>query len=242
MQRYPRKSQANLAAFTLIELLTVVAIVGILAAIVLATLGQVRKSARATQDSAVMRSLGQSMMQYAADHKGKINYWGIETGTDANTTETGFWARAWPYLNNTSKLPLTGANLAKMASAYISPTIQAERPDLIGNNEGVDYTIAINNTLVDESKVGDHKEYKFQRLQNVPRPAATPYMTIGVWGFGDLNPYPLPAERSDGKKPTQEVYWLQNGGKGTTALMLDGSVRVWTEKLTNSQLWNRSRL
>lgn len=241
MKRNPRNSMVGRRAFTLIELLTVVAIIGVLAAIVLATVGQVRKSARATQDAAVMRSLGQSMMQYASEHKGKINYWGIETGSDANTVENSFWARAWPYLNNTAKLPLTGANLANMAKDYLSPTILAERPDLVGNNEGVDYTIAINNTLVDEVKVGDHKEYKFQRLQNVPRPATAPYMTVGVWGFGDLNPYPLPAERTDGKKPTQEVYWLQNGGKGVTTLMLDGSVRIWTEKLTNSQLWNRSR-
>jgi prepilin-type N-terminal cleavage/methylation domain-containing protein len=241
MKRYPRNSMAGIGAFTLIELLTVVAIIGILAAIILASLGYVRKSARAMQDASIVRSLGQSMLQYAADHKGKVNYWGIETGSDANTTETSFWARAWPYLNNSAKGNLSTDSLRDLGKNYISPTILAERPDLIGNNEGVDYTIAINNTLVDEFKVGDHKEYRFQRMQNVPRPAAAPYITIGVWGFGDLKPYPLPAERTDGKKPTQEVYWLQNGGKGTTAVMLDGSVRIWTETLTNSQLWNRTR-
>lgn len=225
----------------MIELLTVIAIVGVLAAILLPVLATVRRSARASQDAAIMRRLGQSMLQYASDHQGKINFWGIEAGAAANTTETGFWARAWPYLNNTKQMSLTGTSLALMARDYISPTIAAERPDLIGNNEGINYTVGINLDLADVVSGTSPKQYIFQRLQNVPRPAAAPYMTIGVWGFYDLNPYPLPAERSDGQKPSQEVYWLQKGGKGTTAVMLDGSVSVWTEHLTNSDLWNRSR-
>ncbi|HSI07721.1 MAG: type II secretion system protein [Rariglobus sp.] len=241
MKRYPRNSKAGIGAFTLIELLTVVAIIGILAAIILTTLGHVRKSARAAQDAAIVRSLGQSMLQYASDHQGKINYWGYEAGAPATSTENGYWARAWPYLNNTKQMSLTGDNLAKMAKDYISPTIAAERPDLIGNNEGIDYTVGINLHLADVVTGSSPRRYVFQRLQNVPRPSATPYMTTGVWGFYDLNPYPLPAERTNGSRPSQEVYWLQNGGKGTTAVMLDGSVRVWTERLTNSQLWNRSR-
>ena len=239
MKRYPR-NKAGIAAFTLIELLTVVAIIGVLAAIVLASLGHVRKSARAAQDATIVRTLGQSMLQYASDNKGKINYWGYESGAPAGTTENGFWARAWPYLNNTKQMPLTGENLAKMAKDYISPTIAAERPDLIGNNEGIDYTVAINLHLADVVNGSSPRRYVFQRLQNVPRPSAAPYMTIGVWGFYDLNPYPLPAERTSGR-PSQEVYWLQKGGKGTTGVMLDGSVRVLTERLTNSDLWNRSR-
>ena len=234
MKRYPRNSKVGLGAFTLIELLTVVAIIGILAAIILATLGNVRKSARSAQDASILRSLGQSMMQYASDHHGKINFWGPENGAPAGTTETGFWARAWPYLQNKQS---SGANLAQMANDFISPTIKAERPDLIGNNEGVNYTVAINTLVIDEpSTQTSPKTYIFQRLQNAPRPAAAPYMTIGIWGFDNLNPYSLPATRSQ-----QDVYWLQKGGKATPVVMLDGSVRLWTEKITRSELWNRTR-
>ncbi len=221
--------------FTLIELLTVVAIIGILAAIIFPTLGSMRRSARAAQDSTTLRSLGQSMIQYAAEHHGKINFWGPENGAPAGTTETGFWARAWPYLQNKQS---TGANLAQMANDFISPTIKAERPDLIGNNEGINYTVAINTLVIDEvaSTSTSPKTYIFQRLQNVPRPSAVPYMTIGIWGFDNLNPYPLPTTRGQ-----QDVYWLQKGGKATPVVMLDGSVRLWTERITRSELWNRTR-
>ncbi len=211
-----------------------IAIIGILAAILFPVLGSIRRSARATQDAAILRTLGQSMLQYASEHQGKINFWGPEYGALSGTPESiGFWARAWPYLESKQ---YTGANLKQMANDFISPTINTERPDLIGNNEGVNYTLAINLDLADGVTTTSPRQYVLQRLQNVPRPSAAPYMTIGIWGFYDLNPYPLPATRGQ-----QDVYWLQNGGKATPAVMLDGSVRLWTEKLTNSELWNRSR-
>lgn len=233
-------ARKNPRAFTLIELLGVIAIIAILTALALAGLGNIRRSARASQDAAILRSLGQSMLQYASEHQGKINFWGLENGAPAGTTETGFWARAWPYLRSNKYTQLSGESLEQMARDYLSPTVLAERPDLVGNNEGVDYTVGINLNVADAINGSSPRRYVFHRLQNVSRPAAAPYMTLGVWGFYDLNPYPLPAERTDGKKPSQEVYWLRNGGKGTTAVLLDGSVTVWTEKLTNSQLYNRS--
>lgn len=239
--KLPHPTRGACRGFTLIELLAVIAVVGVLSALLLSTLTAIRRAARATQDAAILRTLGQSMLAYATEHHGSINYWGLEQGGVANETQNSFWGRAWPYLQGQQRLALTGENMAKMGRDFISPTIAAERPDLIGNNEGVDYTIAINGNLATEvGFMGQSKMRRFQRLQNVSRPSGTPYMTTGVWGFFDLNPYPLPAERTDGKKPTQEVYWLQKGGKGTTAVMLDGSVFIWTEKITANALWTRS--
>ena len=55
-------------AFTLIELLVVIAIVALLVAILLPALGAARRSARATVCAAQLRSVGQAMEAYSADH------------------------------------------------------------------------------------------------------------------------------------------------------------------------------
>ncbi|AHF92910.1 N-terminal cleavage protein [Opitutaceae bacterium TAV5] len=57
-------------AFTLIELLTVIAIIGILAAILLPTLSHVRQTAKQTQNIARLRSIGMACQLYANDNRG----------------------------------------------------------------------------------------------------------------------------------------------------------------------------
>ncbi|RRJ95856.1 prepilin-type N-terminal cleavage/methylation domain-containing protein [Opitutaceae bacterium TAV4] len=59
-------------AFTLIELLTVIAIIGILAAIIIPTAGKVRESAKNAQCISNLRQIGAGLMLYAEDHKGQI--------------------------------------------------------------------------------------------------------------------------------------------------------------------------
>ena len=56
-------------AFTLIELLTVIAIIGILAAILIPVVGRVRDSAHSSQCSSNMRQVGLAINLYAADNK-----------------------------------------------------------------------------------------------------------------------------------------------------------------------------
>src|SRR5687768_9039235 len=99
-RRHPAPARVPLRAFTLVELLTVVAIIGLLAAILLPVIGRLRQSARMTSDLSSMRSLGQAMLQCAAERKGMINMWGYEAGKPVSIENT-FWGRAWPYLRNT---------------------------------------------------------------------------------------------------------------------------------------------
>lgn len=56
-------------AFTLIELLTVIAIIGILASILIPTVGRVRESARRTVDASNIRQIGQASLIYANDNR-----------------------------------------------------------------------------------------------------------------------------------------------------------------------------
>jgi prepilin-type N-terminal cleavage/methylation domain-containing protein len=60
------------AAFTLIELLTVIAIIGILAAIVIPTVGKVRETAQRTVDANNLREIVKAAMIYAGDHNDRL--------------------------------------------------------------------------------------------------------------------------------------------------------------------------
>lgn len=73
--------------FTLVELLTVIAIVGILAAIMIPVVGKIRDSARGTQCMANLRSLHTAASLYAADWKHWPTY-NFEHGTNGSLTGT----------------------------------------------------------------------------------------------------------------------------------------------------------
>lgn len=70
MSTPPRKN-AGSKAFTLIELLTVIAIIGILAAIIIPTVGKVRQTARNAQCVARLRDWGRAITLFANDNKGR---------------------------------------------------------------------------------------------------------------------------------------------------------------------------
>jgi prepilin-type N-terminal cleavage/methylation domain-containing protein/prepilin-type processing-associated H-X9-DG protein len=57
-------------AFTLVELLTVIAIIGILAAILIPVVGRARESARATECSSGLRQITLALFLYSADNRG----------------------------------------------------------------------------------------------------------------------------------------------------------------------------
>jgi prepilin-type N-terminal cleavage/methylation domain-containing protein len=63
--------QSN-SAFTLIELLTVIAIVGILAAVIIPTVGKVRETAQRTVDANNLREIVKAAQLYAADNNDRL--------------------------------------------------------------------------------------------------------------------------------------------------------------------------
>ncbi|MDF3058679.1 MAG: hypothetical protein K0R17_2894 [Rariglobus sp.] len=67
-----RKSFSKTAAFTLTELLTVIAIIGVLAAIIIPTVGKIRESARSSQCSSNLRQIFNLYMMDVQENRGKI--------------------------------------------------------------------------------------------------------------------------------------------------------------------------
>ncbi len=82
--KHPVSSRRR-SAFTLIELLTVIAIIGILAAIIIPTVGSVRDSAKASTCLSNLRQVGLAAIVYANDNKNFL--------PDAGTGNDPAWAR-----------------------------------------------------------------------------------------------------------------------------------------------------
>ncbi|WP_052362398.1 type II secretion system protein [Geminisphaera colitermitum] len=90
-----------LKAFTLIELLTVIAIIGILAAIMIPTVGAVRKKANTAKAITNLRSIYTGFILYANENKDQIC-----PGNDANFTgnDAHFPWRLRTYVNQPDKV------------------------------------------------------------------------------------------------------------------------------------------
>ena len=87
-------------AFTLIELLTVIAIIGILAAIIIPVVGRVRDAARAAQCLSNLRHIGTAARLYSEDNRGMtppLNY--------------NFPKTLWPYAHTPKPIEIAGNDL-----------------------------------------------------------------------------------------------------------------------------------
>lgn len=91
-------------AFTLIELLTVIAIIGILAAIIIPVVGRVRDSARATQCLSNLRQLGVALNMFVADNKSRFPLASASTGGGVSYPANTWWYYVNPYISGSREM------------------------------------------------------------------------------------------------------------------------------------------
>lgn len=93
-------SRRRPAGFTLVELLTVIAIIGVLAAIVVPVVGKVRNASQKTQSLNNLRQIGTALQLYVADNRGYVPVWHDYTAIipDAQTGGTLYGAYWWEEL------------------------------------------------------------------------------------------------------------------------------------------------
>ncbi len=87
-------SRANKKAFTLIELLIVIAIIAILVALVTVAAGMMLQQAKSTKDLGNHRAIGMATYSHATDNNGKLLHpytWDDDSGTLDQDTINRFW-------------------------------------------------------------------------------------------------------------------------------------------------------
>ncbi len=141
----PRVAQGARAksGFTLVELLTVIAIIGILAAIIIPVVGSVRNSAKSANCATNLRQLGVMCTMFASENRGRMPshklanglldpyYYATATAPKSYTTSQIAYS-LWPYYSEGAAK--TGGTTATSAPSQIkllfcpsfTPTILAE--------------------------------------------------------------------------------------------------------------------
>ncbi|AHF89821.1 N-terminal cleavage protein [Opitutaceae bacterium TAV5] len=124
-------------AFTLIELLTVIAIIGILAAIIIPTVGRVRETAKTAHCASNVRQIAQACLLYANENRGRLIP--MRNTDDANRTWRAYIA---PYVGTTKKARgvfTCPSDPTNADAADTSMDVTGNVPSSYGLNSGTQY-------------------------------------------------------------------------------------------------------
>lgn len=253
LPRYP--SSTRLQAFTLIELLTVIAIIGILAAIIIPTVGKVRAAARSAQSISNAKQVGVAMLLYAQDNKNKILAHSYSPGY--STSELTYRQFATYLARNPSMgggavvvKNRTIQSLASVADAAIPESLRNQDPLTDKTYGKYGFTWSINqifnyNGGRSTQGVGSYHGNSGGSPRTVNEfiePSRTLYALSGTG-------YEITAshiENADFVNPTEEILrpiaYYHRGGRGAAAIFLDGHTAILTfpidPKLTQNKAFN----
>lgn len=154
-----RSSYPSAAAFTLIELLTVIAIIGILAAILLPVVGKVRDNARASVCLSNMRQVSLAMLMFADDNDGVL--------PTSGDTASGERETDWIYWRDSSRdRQVQHSPIAAYMGGSFSPDIYRCPSDeniRSGNTNGYPYSFSMNREIGEDRRLDG-------RIHNVENP------------------------------------------------------------------------
>ncbi len=154
--RRPRSSSSR-RAFTLIELLTVIAIIGILAAILVPTVGRVRQSARSAQCLSNLRQIGTAITLYAQEDKDRYPYgWNPDT------------SRRWSHMVQNYLASTSGRLKSSDAFFCLSEKTKFIPPT---NNTYMRNTNYLGNEQIMRDSKGNETKYPRFRFADVARPS-----------------------------------------------------------------------
>ena len=226
-------------AFTLIELLTVIAILGLLAAILIPTVGSVRTRADRTASASNLRQWASALLLYAGENRQRIPYEGDEDQPSWSQTKGSQEENSWfnalpPYVG---ELPLREVQrsdygvMLRKSSIHYSPGAE---PNERENRRKPQFSYMMNSQIYSgdgPSNSGDD----LIRLNNIPDPSKTIFMTETRASENDGAPNES-SDRIARSKGRNNSISFRYGGQ-TNVVFLDGSVIA----VDSDTLYNRSR-
>lgn len=216
------------AAFTLVELLTVVGIISVLAALLLPAVTKMTKSASSVRCMSNLRQIGIAMNAYAASNDGKLPvHWSAIKDADGNQT----WVqRLTPYLQDANKA----------ATVFICPDARLKvQPQPSGNwmstysmheRLGTDFNPEDPSYQIRKAGVANQSEVILV-ADGVQNPANKNLAAVNLYfpsNFKDISTN-TPDEFINSTDGTQGGLSYHHPKKTTNALMLDGSVRSFVQ-------------
>lgn len=215
-------------AFTLVELLTVIAIVGILAAIVIPMVGKIRESANKSACASNLRQVGIAMNAYLADNREALPGYNKITDKDGEfyalvrdvgprwQLDNGRPTRALishlaPYMDIQIKIPATGSvtGISKFAVCPAIPTA--------GNAEPASSYYLSKNVRLNDGTL--RRPFAFDGKPSIKRfDMANPGNAVAMFDI-DAPILTLIAERSVSSAPAEAVH-----GSTRNVLYFDGRV------------------
>ncbi|EIP99965.1 prepilin-type N-terminal cleavage/methylation domain-containing protein [Opitutaceae bacterium TAV1] len=205
--------------FTLVELLTVIAIIGILAAIIIPTVGKVRQSARLTTCVSNLRQIGVAFQLYAADNKSAFPT--QEKKDSLPGSNESYWEKIGPY-----------ANWVKMqAAANAAQNTIMHCPNHTEHPGAFSYR-ANSNIVKPASAAG--APVRLERVQDPTRKILLYEVHTAAWW-----PWTETSASGFGKTPFTPEYTYHAHGNVSNHLFVDGHVSTSGEKLNNRpKYWN----
>lgn len=217
-------------AFTLVELLTVITVIGVLAVIIMLGVGRARAAAGTAKCVTNLRQLGVATGLYATDNKGEIPYANYYMETNVRSTD-----KLAPYLD--VKFPPTAeltANTLFPADPFHCPA--AEHPAKSGNKTHYGKNFFINSQKgydTDPRRTG-------YRLADIPQPSRYYYLADAIpvsgqqqvsWQIGSVG-------SNTGELPASKLgVALRHSGKANI-LFLDFHVETLDARQIGNWNWN----
>ncbi|MDR1284554.1 MAG: DUF1559 domain-containing protein [Opitutaceae bacterium] len=227
-------------AFTLIELLTVIAIIGILAAIIIPTVSKVREKARAMTCLANLRSMGQAFLSYVNDNNQMLPCARGDSTTTANRVDpkTGPWR--WtilPYagLDNTLDQSI---NSTPFVCPFAVSLLVAYQGGMGANKRILDPAHGIPSYSVNRLLGADNGNTRIP-YTTIDAPSRKWLATEGIFNFTTPDA-PTVCVGPSASEVSQCARLHDRNGTSGNLLFADGSVRHWNNlnDLLNDQYKN----
>lgn len=240
----PHRPTNTRRGFSLLELLTVIAIIAVLLAIIFPALGYVRRTVRVTDSRNLMTNLSAAVSRFQTDNRRLPGYFSArEMGSDKNL------AAGFSSMQN-AMLDLAGGvdNASKLPTVYnVGPsTVLAEQvkvnPALIGSSSGkfnAYFVPPIKNFIPQNGTIGGERVGTGDNLK-LPELVDAFGMPILYWGADEStkttvttpDEFAIESRGSSGVPRNAKFYWAQNAAFLGTGAKSVGKARINQEEFS----------